>query len=408
MSQEIPLRAATADEFSKIKELADLVFAVNPTEEGDAEFKQWLEYERSIVADDGGELVATASTHTYRLIVPGGATVPAGGLTIVTVKPTHRRRGLARRMLRRHLEDVRDHGEAVAMLYASESSIYGRFGFGSAVPMSEISIGRSHSAFRSDLPAARGTYRLLDLKAAEPIMRRVLSEATAGIPGEVVLRERDWVTRLTDLPGRREGATPWRIAVYEREGEPRGYACYRQKEAWGDGGPEGKVMVRDIHAIDGEAFAALWRFIFDIDLAITIEAGNRPTPDPLRLLLADPRRLMEKSSDGLWVRIVDVAAALSARRYRVKGSLVIEVRDDFFECGGRYRLTGGLTAAKCERTDEPADVSFDVEHLGAVYLGGQSVARLAWLGLVSGEAAAVRLCDDMFSWPTTPAITLHF
>ncbi|MEK7252281.1 MAG: GNAT family N-acetyltransferase [Actinomycetota bacterium] len=408
MSLEIPLRAATPDEFPKVRDLIDLVFAVAPSDEGEAEFKQWLEYDRSIVADDGGELVATASTHTYHLTVPGGDTVPAGGLTIVTVKPTHRRRGLARRLLRRHLEDVRDHGEAVAMLYASESSIYGRFGFGSAVHMSEISIGRSHGAFRSDVPSPRGSFRLLDLHAAGPTMRRVFAEATAGIPGAVVPREQDWVTTMTDLPGRREGATPWRIAIYDRDGEPRGFARYRQKEAWGDGGPEGKVMVREVQAVDGEAFAALWRFVFDIDLAITIEAGNRPTPDPLRLLLADPRRLMEKSADALWVRIVDVATALSSRRYRVDGSLVIEVRDGFFEAGGRYRLKGGPAGATCERTENPADISFDVEHLGAVFLGGQSVARLAWVGLVSGDAAAIGLCDDMFSWSVTPANTVHF
>jgi predicted acetyltransferase len=402
------IRTATPDEFPQISAHLDLVFAEAPTEEGQAEFKQWLEFDRTFVADDAGAVVGTAATHSYRMVVPGGDTIPVGGLTIVAVKPTHRRSGLLRQLMRRHLEDVRDHGEAAGILYASESSIYGRFGFGAAVPSGDITIGRSHGAFRRDVPPPRGAYRLLDLEAAGPVVRQIFAAATGNIPGGVVPREQDWVARLTDYPGRREGATPWRFVIYDRDGEPRGYARYRQKEAWGDGGPEGKVAVRELHAVDGEAFAALWRFLLDIDLAVTVEAGSRPVPDPLRLLLADPRRLMEKASDGVWVRLVDVPAALAARRYRVEGSLVIEVRDEFFESGGRYRLTGGPDGAVCERTAAAADISFGVEHLGSVYPGGQSVARLGWLGLIQGDPAAIRRCDDMFSWPIAPANSLHF
>lgn len=402
------IRTATADDFTALAAHLDLVFGEAPSEEGLAEFRQWLEFDRTYLADDGGLIVGSAATNTYRQVVPGGDSVPVGGLTIVAVRPTHRRSGLLRKLMRRHLEDVRDRGEVAGILYASESSIYGRFGFGAAVPGGEVSIARAHGAFRRDVPAPRGTYRLLELPAAGEVVRTVFAAATAATPGAIVPRDQDWVARLTDHPGRREGATPWRFLVYDRDGEPRGYARYRQKDGWGDGGPEGKVMVRELHAIDGEAFAALWRFLLDIDLAVTIEAGSRPSPDPLRHLLADPRRLMEKASDGVWVRLVDVPAALAARRYRVEGSLVIEVRDDFFEAGGRYRLSGGPDGAVCERTDAAADVSFGVEHLGSVYYGAGSVTRLAWLGLVQGDPAAVRRADDMFSWPITPANTLHF
>ncbi len=402
------IRTATADDFTALAAHLDLVFGEAPSEEGLAEFRQWLEFDRTYLADDGGLIVGSAATNTYRQVVPGGGSVPVGGLTIVAVRPTHRRSGLLRKLVRRHLEDVRDRGEVAGILYASESSIYGRFGFGASVPSGEITLGRAHGAFRREVSSPRGTYRLLELEAAGAIVRDVFAAATFGVPGAVVPREQDWVARLTDHPGRREGATPWRFLIYDRDGEPRGYARYRQKDGWGDGGPEGKVMVRELHARDGEAYAALWRFLLDIDLAITVEAGSRPVPDPLRSLLADPRRLMEKASDGVWVRLVDVAAALAARRYRVEGSLVIEVRDEFFEAGGRYRLSGGPDGAVCERTDAAADVSFGVEHLGSVYHGAGSVTRLAWLGLVQGDPAAIRRADDMFSWPITPANTLHF
>ncbi len=405
---EPTIRLATKSDFKRLVEHIDLVFAENPSEVGLAEFEQWLEFDRTFLAEDGDLIVGTAATISYRLTVPGGATIPAGGLTIVAVRPTHRRRGLLRRMMLSHLEDVRDRGEAVAMLYASESSIYGRFGFGSAAPSSEITIARAHGAFRHDIPPPRGTYRLLDIVEGGAVMREVFARATVGVPGAVVPREQDWVRRLTDYPERREGQTPWRVLVYDRDGAPQGYARYRQKEAWGAGGPEGKLVSREIHACDGEAYAALWRFLLDIDLMVTIESGNRPMPEPLRLLLADPRRLEERPDDGLWVRPVDVAAALAARRYRVEGSVVLEVRDDFFGSGGRFRLEGGPDGATCTRSDATADLTLSVEHLGSIYLGGLSVSRLAWLGLVAGDPAAVRRADDMFSWPVTPNNTLHF
>ena len=405
---EPTLRTAKPDDFERLVDHLNLVFATPPNEEGRAEFKQWLEFDRTLIAEDGATIVGSAATITYRLVVPGGATVPIGGLTIVGVRPTHRRIGLLRRMMRRHLEDVRDHGEAGAILYASEASIYGRFGFGMTAAEGEIELQRSHGRFRDDIPPPTGKVRLLDLAAAAPSMRAVLAEATADVPGTVVLREQDWVRRMTDLPSRREGFTPWLVAVYERDGKPCGFARYRQKAGWGEGGPEGKVVVHMVHAIDGEAFAAVWRYLLDLDLASSYEAFNRPVPDPLRLLLADPRRLTEKTADGLWLRPVDVAALLAARRYRSAGSLVLEVKDDFFGSGGRFQLEGGPDGATCVPTEAPADVTMSAEHLGAIYLGGNTVSRLAWLGLIGGSAAAVRRADDMFSWPVTPHNTLHF
>lgn len=405
---EPTIRTGTPDDFTRMVAHFDLVFGEAPNDEGLDNFKQWLEFDRVILAEDAAELVGTAGANTYQVTVPGGETVAAGGLTIVAVRPTHRRSGLLRRMMRRHLEDVRDRGEVASMLYASESSIYGRFGFGSAAPSGEISLQRTHGGFRRDLPAARGTYRLLDLAASDAIMRTIHPLATAGIPGALVPREQDWVRRMADYPSRREGHTPWRVLIYDRDGAPRGYARYRQKDGWGDGGPEGTVVVRDVQALDGEAFVALWRFLLDIDLSTTIVATHRPVPDPLRLLLADPRRLVEKSSDGLWVRPMDVPALLAARRYRVPGSVVLEVRDEFFEAGGRYRLEGGPDGATCERTEAAAEISLGVEQLGAVYLGGQALADLAWVGLIQGDAAAIRRANDMFSWPITAHNTLHF
>src|SRR3990172_8350211 len=141
---EPTIRTGTPEDFLRLVVHFVLVFGEAHKEEGLDNFKQWLEFDRVIIAEDGPDLVGTAGANSYRVTVPGGATVAAGGLTIVAVRPTHRRSGLLRRMMRRHLEDVRVRGEATSMLYASESSIYGRFGFDSAAPSGEISLRRGH------------------------------------------------------------------------------------------------------------------------------------------------------------------------------------------------------------------------------------------------------------------------
>src|SRR3990170_5955566 len=168
---EPKIRTGTPEDFLRLVVHFDLVFGEAPNDEGLDNFKQWLEFDRVIIAEDGPDLVGTAGANSYRVTVPGGATVAAGGLTIVAVRPTHRRSGLLRRLMRHHLEDVRDRHEAAGILYASESSIYGRFGFGAAAPSGEITIGRAHGAFRREVPSPRGTYRLLELPAAGPVVR---------------------------------------------------------------------------------------------------------------------------------------------------------------------------------------------------------------------------------------------
>ena len=383
------------------------MFGFDPHPDDGPGFRDWLEWDRTIVADTGAGLVASAATNSYRMTVPGGE-VGAGGLTIVTVAPTHRRRGVLTGMMRRHLEDVRDRGEEVAILLASESSIYGRFGFGAAVDTGQWELARIHGAFRSDVPAPLGSYRLLGAEAAMPIVRRLWSETAARIPGSVHPREVDYIRLLDDPPHHRDGATANRYLVYDRDGEPQGYARYRQKEEWTGFVSDSKLMVREVHARDGEAYAALWRFLLDIDLVATIQAYPHPVDAPLRLLLRDPRRLVVKAHDGLWVRLVDVPRALAARRYAVAGSVVLEVRDDFFGSGGRFRLEGGPDGATCSPTTDAADLAIGIEHLGSVYPGGRSLASLAWLGFVTGDPEAIALADLMFTSPVAPQNSLHF
>jgi predicted acetyltransferase len=197
--------------------------------------------------------------------------------------------------------------------------------------------------------------------------------------------------------------------VYHAAGEARGYVRYRLKSSWGSGGPEGTVVAHDIQAVDGEAYAALWRYLFSIDLMVKVEASTRPPDDPVYLLLADPRRIQASGHDAIWVRILDVERALATRRYRVEGSLVLDVVDAVRpESGGRFRLEGGPDSAACTRTDDDADITIPVEHLGAAYLGTPHLATLGWLGMVDGDGEALRLADTMFAWSPTPHTSVHF
>lgn len=411
MGDEIQIRRVTESEMGPFRDASGVVFAFEPHPDDLAEFGRWVEIDRSMVAVDGDAFVATGGTATYRIVVPGGDLVPAGGLTLITVLPTHRRRGLLRRMIDLHFDDAEQRNEVVSILWASESSIYGRFGYGMAVGGRDLTVSRAHSRLRADIPAPAGIVRLHGPDEAEQLVRSAHRAATidAGIPGSIERREPDWESYFSDPEHRRKGATRRHYAVYHRDDSVKGYVTYRLKSAWGSGGPEGTVVVQDLHAVDGEAYAALWRYVFSIDLMLKVEAHNRPPHDPLFALLEDPRRIETAGYDALWVRMLDVEGALASRRYQVEGTLVLEIEDRFRPSrGGRFRLTGGPAGATCEKTEDPADLVIPTEHLGAAYLGAPKLATLGWLGLVQGDPDALALADLMFAWHPSPEVSVHF
>ena len=169
------------------------------------------------------------------------------------------------------------------------------------------------------------------------------------------------------------------------------------------------MRIGDLQAIDGEAYRALWGYCLGIDLVATIKAYGRPLRDPVTLLVAAPRRVQQVRSDHIWVRLVDVAAALAARRYAVDGELVLEVSDGFTpDAGGRFLLRGGPDGAECARTERPADLRLSSADLATAYLGDARLRDLAWLGRVQGDAAAVGRAQEMFHWPVAPWCTVHF
>lgn len=378
------VRSLAKDEWDTWYRMLDVAFGGVPESPDEQELWRALtECERSIGVWDGEACVGSAGAFSFRLSVPGGALVDAAGVTMVGVAATHRRRGILTSMMRRQLDDVRALGEPLAVLTASEPAIYGRFGYGTATQQIKADIDTSR--VRLSTPAGTDDVALRYAKPAD------VHEACEELYARVVTRRPGMLARqpgwerlgLLDPKENREGASPLQCVVAERSGELAGYVRFSVKPEWDWKGPKGVVQVRDIEALDPAAYAALWRFLFGIDLTSSVLAASRPVDDPLLQLVSDIRRCDVSVRDSLHVRLVDVGAALAARTYQLPLDVVLDVDDAFCPWNaGRWRLTGDTKGASCERTEDAADLALSVRELGAAYLGGTSLSSLAGAGRV--------------------------
>ncbi|MGV9244916.1 GNAT family N-acetyltransferase [Streptomyces sp. NPDC003710] len=346
-------------------------------------WKELIQFDRCLGVWDAGECVGTAGAFRFRLTVPGGAPVPTAGITMVSVAATHRRRGVLTSMMRRQLDDVRGWGEPLAVLTASEPAIYGRFGYGVGTFQlgAEIDTSRVHLSVPAGTDDVRLRYAAPAdvLDACEAVYARLVSYRP-GMPA----REPGWERlALLDPPRERDGASTLQCVVAERDGEITGYARFRTKLDWGVTGHNGTVALTDLAALDPATDAALWRFLFGIDLTTTLTVRGRPLDEGWQHLVSDMRRCRPRLRDALHVRLVDVEAALQARTYQAPVDVVVEVEDAFCPWNeGRWRLTGDAKGASCARTGDAADLALSVRELGSAYLGGVSLTALAAAGRV--------------------------
>lgn len=346
-------------------------------------WRELTETDRSIGAWDGQACVGTAGAFSFRLTVPGGAAVPAAGVTMVSVAATHRRRGVLTSMMRRQLDDVRSWGEPLAVLTASEPVIYGRFGYGPATYAMNVDIDTTR--VRLSVPPGTDDVRLRYVSPAEVLgaCEAVYAQLVARRPG-MVARIPGWeMLCLLDPESERGGASPLQCVLAERDGEVVGFARFRIRRVWEPAGPDSVVLAQDVYGLDPAAHAALWRFLFDIDLTTKVSAYGRPVDEPWHHMVSDVRRCSLLVRDSLHVRLVDVGAALEARTYQTPVDVVLEVEDAFCPWNeGRWRLTGDPKGASCERTADAADLALSVRELGSAYLGGVPLASLAAAGRV--------------------------
>ena len=358
-------------------EAGSVAFGERLRDEDVAAWEPTFEADRAIAAYDGDRIVGTAGIFSFELTVPGGM-LPAAGVTAVGVHPTHRRRGILRRMMRQQLEAVHDRGEPLAILWASEGQIYQRFGYGLSTLATRIDVARDRSAFRRPhIPA--GVIRFVDVDEAKRLLPPVYEAARPRRAGFFNRTPAFWDGDVFYDPEHwRHGASAAWYVVHEVAGEPDGYARYRIRDKWDESGPKSTLIVTDLLALNPAARLDLWRFLLDVDLMARIEAWNVPPDDPLILTVAEPRRLGIGVGDGMWLRVVDVSSALAGRRYQGDGALVIEVADELCPWNdGRWTLSVEDGVPYVEPATGAADLAADVTDLAAAYLGGFTFANLA-------------------------------
>jgi predicted acetyltransferase len=372
----IEIRPPAEDELRAAMLAAEVAFGSGVVEDEDWEReRKALPASRALAAYDKGKPVALAGAYKFDLSIPGGE-LPCAGVTWVGVMPTHRRRGILRDLMRRELEDVYSWGEPIAALWASEASIYGRFGYGHAALGGGAKSDRARFALRQE---ATGSVRLVDADEAFELFPPVYDRVRATRAGMLSRDERWWKEhRLADPESWRRGASRKFYAAVELDGAVEGYAYYRIKDEWEDGFSKSEVRVIEALATSVQADRALWSFLHGIDLIIRVSVPMFDLGGALPLLVRDPRALGVRVGDGLWLRLVDVDAALRARSYKPGTSVVLEVRDELCPWNtGRYRV--GDDAG---RTEDTADLALDVTELASAYLGGFDFHRLARAGLV--------------------------
>lgn len=372
--------------------------------------KQMFEFDRNIATFDGSLIVGTAGIYSFSMTVPGGEALGCAGVTMVTVRSTHRRQGVLTSMMRKQLFDTRDHGDPIAALWASEASIYGRFGYGLATQASELKIVREWSALKFG-GRGTGSVRLVDTDEAQAKWPLFWSRVRMQTPGWVDRSQTWWANRIFhDAKEWRDGFTANYYAQYEdADGEIRGIVRYRMKQNWDGGVPRGKLAIEEIAAETREAYAELWRYVCSVDLVETIQYENASVDEPLYWMLADSRRLERKSSDAIWLRIVDMERALGGRRYATEDRLVFSVEDPFLPwCDGRFELEGGPDGAICRPTNQEPDVTLSAADLGAAYLGGARFETMRRAGRVEGDPRKVQRADLMFTSAVAPHCPEHF
>lgn len=410
MPNEITLRTPSAEEFPRFMAPLSIAFLEEVSPAAVENDRHTIELDRFVGAFDGEEVVGCGGVYSFRLTVPGGE-VGAAGVTAVGVLPSHRRRGILRQMMSWWFAQARQRNEPVAILWASEAAIYQRFGYGPGTVSSAFEISTDKIRFRRPAEPA-GQFRIVSVDEAAERFPPVYEVVRRSVPGTLSRTDARWRWEiLYDAEWYRRGEGAKILALYEVDGEARGYAIYRTKGDWDTTGPKGVVTVQELTAVDPASEQALWEWVSGIDLIATLRGRRGPQPHPLQLLLTEPRRLGVTTTDGSWIRIIDLPGALAARSYASAGELVLEVADGFCpENAGRWRLTAASGSAVVVRDDDAdADLALDIGDVAATYLGAFGFRDLARAGRVrERRPGAIALADAMFRTQAAPLNSTMF
>jgi len=403
MTEGIEFRQITADEFPEMaRGMSRAIGFSPPSDDFFAVATKHYHPDRSVGGFDGGRLVGATYSHRYELTLPGGTLLVAGGVTNVFVASTHRRRGILNVLMRTQLEDLRERGEPVAILVASESVIYGRYGYGACEDLIEVEIDPRRGTL-THLPSTPGRVVGVDEETADKIFPDVYDRWRRGQPGAIIRDDASW-----EHWKRGRKVADESLLVYENEsGEADGYARYKLQMRWDAGVPDHTVRVSDFVVCTEEARAGLYRTMLGVDLATTVAIGNVAVDDPIRWWLADPRQMkVKRFGDFLWLRPLNIEVLLGSRSYSADDRLVLGVTDAMFPDGaGAY----AVSPDGCTRTDADPDIELDVGQLGAVSLGGRSFLELGRAGRITERTqGALHRADAMFAWSPRPWGNTYF
>jgi len=381
----------------------DISFGQQVVEEDLPAMEAYTELDRALAAYAGDRIVGTAGIFTFDLSIPGGL-LRAAGVTMVGVHPTHRRRGILTAMMRAQLEAVHERGEPLAVLWASEGGIYGRFGYGLATFKASIEIERARATFREQhIP--RGTFRLLHSEEATEGCRPIYERYLPMRAGAFSRNDGWWRAEFIHDPERwRRGGGPAFFLLHETDGVSDAYARYRMHGEWDDRGPKGAIDVQEAIALNPLAERELWAYLFSLDLSAKTRAFNVPVDWGVRFMLSEPRRLGMTIGDAVWLRIVDLPAALERRSYTASDRLNLEVRDAFLPWNaGRWQIEATPDGAHVTKTDSEPDLLLETADLGSAYLGGVSLAELSLAGRIEEcTPGAVARGDALLRTPLAP------
>ncbi len=365
-------------------------------------FERKVDLDRMHAAIEDDEIIGTAGAYPFRFTIPGNV-VDAAGVTMVGVLPSHRRRGILRSMMETQMLDARARDEHIAVLWASEESIYQRFGYGLASNQGHVDVDRDRAAFL-DNAGPVGRVRMVPPEERLKVLPSIYDRIRAQTPGMYERSATWWETHsLYDPEHLRHGASPHFCAVVEIDGSPAGYVLYRVRSRWDDDTtPASTVEVGEALATSPASTREIWRYVFGIDLVKRITAYYLPADWPVLLMVREPRRLRFSFSDSLWLRIVDVGGALADRSYATDTTLTLEIVDEFCPWNNdRWRLDTGTGAT--ERTEDPPDLRMKVAALAGPYLGGFTFTDLAAAGRVEEmKEGALARANDAFRTPRKP------
>ena len=382
------------------RELDETAFG-EPITEDDLESPIYdvLDDDRTFFAWDGDDIAGMCSNFTLNTSTPGGE-LPAAGVTFIAVRPTHRRRGVMTQMLDTlHTDGIARH-EPIAALWAADPAIYGRFGYGLATQRLAIEIPHSKGTLVNAPEDSSLRLRMVETASDYEYVAPIHKALRASRGGVLELSERWNARHVYDPAHHRDGGTRAMTVLVEDDHAVRGYVRYALKAAWPSGRyAEGSVNIYRLMSLDPAAHAALWRYCLSIDLMTTTKWWNLPVDDPVVTWLEHSRQTTLQVSDAMWVRILDLPAALAGRTYSRDVDVTLEVTDKAFEQNaGTWRLSGGSDGATCERTNASPDLTVDIRSLGAVLLGGptlQSHADAGWLE--EHTKGSVTVTSDAFS-----------